>query len=36
MIEAAIDAMVLTMVSIGWVFIIALAALAVSLIWINR
>lgn len=36
MIGAAIDAIVLTLASIGWVFIMALAALAVSLIWVNR
>ena len=36
MIEAAIDAVVLTLASIGWVVIVALAALAISLIWVNR
>ena len=36
MIEAAIDAVVLTLVNIGWLFIIALAALAVALVWVNR
>ena len=36
MICAAIDAIVLTLAGIGWVFIIALTALAVTLIWVNR
>ena len=36
MIDAAIDAVVLTLVNIGWVFIMALAALAVTLIWVNK
>ena len=36
MIEAAINAIVLALVNIGWLFIMALAALAVALIWVNR
>ena len=36
MIEAAIDAIVLTLAGIGWVFIMALAALVVALIWVNK
>lgn len=36
MIEAAIDAIVLTLAGIGWLFIVALAALAVALVWVNR
>ena len=36
MIEAAIDAVVLTLVNIGWVFIIALAMIALTLLWYGR
>lgn len=36
MIEAAIDAAVLTLVNIGWLFIIALAMIAITLLWHGR
>lgn len=36
MIEAAIDAIVLTLINIGWVFIIALAMIALTLLWYGR
>ena len=36
MIEAAIDVIVLTLVNIGWVFIIALAILTLTLLWYGK
>lgn len=36
MIGAAIDAIVLTMASIGWVFIIALAMIALTMLWYGK
>ena len=36
MIEAAIDVIVLTLVNIGWVFIMALVMIALTLLWYGR
>ena len=36
MIEAAIDAVVLTLVNIGWVFIMALVMISLMLLWRSR
>ena len=36
MIEAAIDAIVLTLVNIGWLFILALVMIALTLLWYGK